>query len=53
MLLNGRDSAWFWHVINDIQVGYDTDVDIICDNCGHEYTVPLPMTMDFFRPSFE
>ena len=51
--MHGRDSAWFWHVVNDIQVGYDTDVDIICDNCGHEYTSPLPMTMDFFRPSFE
>lgn len=51
--MHGMDSAWFWHVINDINIGYDTDVDIICDSCGHEYTTPLPMTFDFFRPSFE
>ena len=51
--MHGRDSAWFWHIINGIQVGYDTDVDITCDSCGIEYTTQLPMSMDFFRPSFE
>lgn len=51
--MHGKDTAWFWHVINGIEVGYDTDVDVTCDVCGNEYDTPLPMTMEFFRPSFE
>lgn len=51
--MHGMDVAWFWHVMDEINVGYDTDVDVTCDQCGADYTAPLPFTMDFFRPSFE
>lgn len=51
--MHGRDSAWFWHEINSIRMGYDTDVEIDCPSCGNTYDTPLPMTQEFFRPSFE
>lgn len=50
--MHGRDSAWFWHEINKVDVGYDTELEIECDECGEVYTTMMPITMEFFRPSF-
>ena len=51
--MHGRDTAWVWHKMNDLDIGYDTNIDVICDNCGYEYDSALPLSMDFFRPTFE
>lgn len=51
--LHGRDSAYFWHRINKIKLGYDTNVQEECKGCGEEIEFGLPMTVEFFRPRFD
>ena len=53
--LHGRDSAYFWHKVNDIDIGYDPTVIRTCENmrCGANLEFMLPLTPEFFRPSFD
>lgn len=51
--LTGRDSAYFWHQINKIKLGYDPEVIEDCKGCGEEVEFILPMTVEFFRPRFD
>lgn len=52
--MHARDSAFMRWTINQIKLGYDTTIEIDeCPNCGEYYEVTLPMTGEFFRPSFD
>jgi len=53
--LHGRDSAYFWHKVRDIQIGYDPTVYRKCNNvrCGADLEFVMPLTPEFFRPSFD
>lgn len=53
--LHGRDSAYFWHKVNSIEIGYDTTVQAACPNprCGEDVEFSMPMTAEFFRPRFD
>lgn len=50
--MHGRDSAYFWDQLNKVDIGYDTELEIECDECGEIYNTMMPLSMDFFRPSF-
>lgn len=53
--LHGKDSAYFWHKINSIKVGYDTTIYDTCKNprCNADIEFAMPMTVEFFRPRFK
>ena len=52
--MHARDSAYMQWKINNYKLGYDMTVDIeSCPNCGEEFEVPMPMSSEFFRPSFD
>jgi hypothetical protein len=51
--LHGKDSAYFWHQINKIKLGYDPEVEETCKGCQEDITFILPMTVEFFRPRFD
>lgn len=51
--MHGRDSAYFWWSLNKVLVGYDTTVECTCPNCGADYEIGMPITSEFFRPSFD
>lgn len=50
--MHGRDSAYFWHVLNNIKFGYDSKVSVECEKCKEEHEFGLPINSEFFRPSF-
>lgn len=49
----GYDSAYFWNEMNKIEIGYDLTHIGTCIYCGAEVEFYLPVTAEFFRPSFE
>lgn len=49
----GYDSAFFWSELNKIKVGYDTTVSVSCKSCQEDFEFDMPITREFFRPSFE
>lgn len=51
--LHGKDSAYFWWKINDIKIGYDTEVEHTCSNCGTDFDITMPISGEFFRPTFD
>lgn len=51
--MHGRDSAYFWSQLNKILIGYDTTIEAICPNCNTEYEMSMPITSEFFRPTFK
>lgn len=53
--LHGNDSAYIWHKINSIKVGYDTTIFDTCKNprCQADIEFVMPMTVEFFRPRFK
>lgn len=52
--MHARDSAYINYKLDQIELGYDTEVEIeACGQCGEAYEVNLPMTSEFFRPSFD
>lgn len=50
--MHARDSAYFWFCLDEIKIGYDTTVEVICPECRREIESELPITKEFFRPSF-
>ena len=48
-----RDSAEIRSAMNKILVGVDTRVTVDCQGCGEEFTFGMPLTSEFFRPTFE
>lgn len=48
-----RDSAEIRSAMNKILVGVDTRVTVNCNSCGEEFTFNMPLTSEFFRPTFE
>lgn len=48
-----RDSAEIRSAMNKILVGVDTRVTVDCISCGDEFTFSMPLTSEFFRPTFE
>jgi len=53
--LHGKDSAYFWHKVKDIKIGYEARVYRTCNNsrCGADLEFIMPLTPEFFRPSFD
>ncbi len=47
----GGDSAHFWSVIDNIEIGYDVNITEDCMYCGAENEFLMPVTKEFFRPS--
>jgi len=47
----GGDSAHFWSVIDNIEVGYDVSLIEDCGYCGAENEFLMPVTKEFFRPT--
>lgn len=50
--MQGIDSAYFWDQMNKFDIGYDLRIDKICVFCGADNEFDLPVTAEFFRPSF-
>jgi len=48
-----RDSAEIRSAMNKILVGVDTRVTVDCQSCGEEFTFNMPLTSEFFRPTFD
>jgi len=53
--LHGKDSAYFWHKVKNIKIGYEARVYRTCNNsrCGADLEFVMPLTPEFFRPSFD
>lgn len=51
--MHARDSAYFWYKLDEIQVGYDTTVEVVCSKCKTEIEFTMPITGEFFRPRFD
>lgn len=51
--MHGYDSAYFWWNLDQVELGYDTTIEHVCGDCGRDYSIRLPMTREFFRPSFD
>ena len=51
--MHGKDSAYFWWKINDVKIGYDTEVEHTCSNCGADFEITMPISGEFFRPTFD
>ena len=51
--LVSRDSAEIRSAMNRILVGVDTNVSVNCLSCGEEFSFSMPLTSEFFRPTFE
>ena len=51
--MHGRDSAYFWWKMNSIKIGYDTDIEHTCSNCGTDFDIAMPISAEFFRPTFD
>lgn len=50
--MSSRDSAYFWFLLDEVKVGYDTIVTVVCPECGEEFEFALPLNSEFFRPKF-
>lgn len=50
--MHGKDIAYVWHVLDEVQLGYDTNVTLECKDCGEDIEFVLPMNSEFFRPKF-
>lgn len=51
--LPARDTAVIRSAFNKISVGVDTSITVECKNCGEEFTFSMPLTSEFFRPTFD
>lgn len=51
--LKGRDIAYMDYLINQIQFGYSSTINVTCSGCKEEYEVPFALTSEFFRPRFD
>lgn len=51
--MHSRDSAYFWWKINKILIGYDTTMELTCSECNSDYETAMPITSEFFRPTFD
>lgn len=51
--MHSKDSAYITYKLNQIVYGSDTTVIATCERCGEEYEFSMPITYEFFRPSFE
>lgn len=51
--LMSRDSAEIRSAMNRILVGVDTRTSVTCKSCSDEFTFSMPLTSEFFRPTFE
>lgn len=50
--MHAKDSAYFWYCLDEIQIGYDTTVEVVCPGCRQDIEFAMPMTKEFFRPTF-
>ena len=50
--MRSRDNAEIRSVMGRILVGVDTRVTVDCASCGDEFTFAMPLTSEFFRPTF-
>lgn len=48
--LYGRDSLAIRQAVEDVKLGLQTEVQLECPSCGHEFKIGMPMTDEFFRP---
>ena len=46
--LSGKDSAFIRKQMNQIKVGYDTNLETDCPHCGETFKFALPMSASFF-----
>lgn len=51
--LPAMDTAVIRSAFNKIQVGVDTSVLVECKSCGEDFTFGMPLTSEFFRPTFD
>lgn len=51
--LMSRDTAEIRSALSKILVGVDTRVTVTCQSCGEDFTFSMPLTSEFFRPTFE
>lgn len=49
--MHSKDIATIREFIKDHSPGIDTNIKVTCTGCGNEYSVDLPITESFFRPS--
>ena len=48
--LHSSDHAAIREFLTDNSPSINTEVTVECEHCGHEMTMPLPVTESFFRP---
>jgi hypothetical protein len=49
--LHAQDTATIREWLKENTPGIDTTVELVCPECGEEFTVGLPITEGFFRPA--
>lgn len=49
--LHAQDTATIREWLRDNTPGIDNTIEIVCPNCNNQFTVELPITESFFRPS--
>ena len=47
------DGAYLRSVVNDPPFGVNTDIVLVCDNCGADFNTDLPMESGFFFPQYK
>lgn len=50
--MHAQDSAYFWYMLDEVLVGYDTMIEVVCPKCRNEIEFNMPITGEFFRPRF-
>jgi len=48
--MHTKDTQAVRRFLDDTMPGIGTDIKIACPDCGHEFTLDLPITETFFRP---
>lgn len=49
--LHARDTATIREWIREHTPGIDNTVEVVCPDCGNDFTIELPITESFFRPA--
>lgn len=47
------DGAYLRSVVNDPPFGVNTEIVLVCDNCGADFKMDLPMESGFFFPQYK
>lgn len=50
--LSAKDGSYYQQMIDYYTPGIEANVTLTCEECGNTQEIPLPITVEFFRPEF-